>query len=50
MKKYLVMLSTRIDITTAQALDAYAEASGITKSAIVEDAIKAYLVSKGGKK
>jgi predicted DNA-binding protein len=49
MKKYLVQLATRITIDTAQALDAYCERTGATKAAVIEEAIVAYLKSKGGK-
>jgi len=42
-KQYLVQLSTRITIGTAQALDAYAAASCEGKGRIIEAAIKAYI-------
>jgi len=49
MKEYKVMLSVRITLSTAQALDAHTEATGEVKTQVVEDAIKMYL-AKGGKK
>ena len=49
MTDYKVALACRITLTTAQALDALAASSGMSKASIIEAALVEYM-AKGGRK